>query len=285
MTRSVPALDLRFPPAPALADRISSALHDLGPGAVHEIGPDHAPLWRVFFASPTARDEAGRALAGEFGGEGLVMRPVSVPDEDWARRSQEELRQVRIGRLVVAPPWDVPHQTAGDETVIVIAPSMGFGTGHHETTRMCLELLQRLECRGRRVIDAGTGSGVLAIAAAKLGAAEVAAFDADPDAVACARENVSVNFPGNDAAAVHVSLAALEDRRATADVVLANLTGATLVRFAPALLAQTARGGQLILSGFLTQEVDGVLQAFHDAAACERVVAEGEWRAALLRRS
>jgi len=286
MTRPVPALDLRFPPAPALADRLSVALHDLGPVAVHELGPDQAPLWRVYFPSQPDRDEAGRRLAARFGDEGLVVSQVSVPDEDWARRSQADLRHVRIGRLVVAPPWDVPLETAPDHVVIVITPSMGFGTGHHETTRLCLAHLQRRDCGGRRVIDCGTGSGVLAIAAAKLGAADVWAFDDDPDAVACARENVSLNFPAPGLSAVHVSLAGLEEPRPVADLVLANLTGAALVRFAATLLAQTAPRGHLILSGFLAHEARGVLEAFeHDAAPHEAVSAEGEWRAVLLRRS
>jgi ribosomal protein L11 methyltransferase len=282
---SVPALDLRFPPTPALADRISTALHDLGPAAVHELGPDEAPLWRVFFTSHSSRDVASRMLAETLGGDGVQVSVAMVEDEDWARRSQADLPRVRVGRLIVAPPWDVPVNPAPGETVIRITPSMGFGTGHHETTRLCLGLLQRVDCRGLRVIDAGTGSGVLAIAAALLGARHVTAFDVDADAVACARDNVRVNFPGPESSKVHVRIAALGDDRPAGDIVLANLTGTTLVRGAASLLAQTAPGGRLILSGLLAHEQDTVLAAFQHAAVTELVEGEGEWRAVLLRRS
>ena len=101
-------------------------------------------------------------LAREF--PGLTLSPADVPDEDWAARSQASLRAVRVGNLIVAPPWDAP-------IVVAIRPSMGFGTGHHATTRLCLAALQALDVKERTVIDVGTGSGVLAIAASLLGAA------------------------------------------------------------------------------------------------------------------
>ena len=132
---------------------------------------------------------------------------VDVPDEEWARRSQANLTPVRIGHIVVAPPWLAPDPVPpaydlqpvpnrirhSADHLIVIDPSTGFGTGHHETTRLCLSLLQRIELFGRRVIDVGTGSGVLAIAAALLGASSVVALDEDPEALRNARENVARN--------------------------------------------------------------------------------------------
>ena len=109
---------------------------------------------------------------------GLTLTAVDVPDEDWAARSQASLKAVRVGNLIVAPPWDAP-------IVVAIRPSMGFGTGHHASTRGCLVLLERAGVgRGTRACDVGTGSGILAIAAAKLGAHDVWATDIDPAAVA-----------------------------------------------------------------------------------------------------
>ena len=172
---------------------------------------DTSDGWRVFFRTPSQRDAARRALASEFK-NALELHAIDVDDEDWARRSQAALGAVRAGRVVVAPPWDVPPdsrearfairdsrfgscepRTANRDVVIVIDPSTGFGTGHHATTRLCLELLQEIDLRGTRVIDVGTGSGVLAIAAAKLGARDVVAVDNDPDALRNARENIERN--------------------------------------------------------------------------------------------
>ena len=279
MPRAVPALDLHIPHS-ELSDPVSLALHDLAPAAVHETGPDESPVWRVFFSTTEARDAAARFLMDQLGPAGLVVTPALVEDADWAARSQASLGHVRVGRIVVAPPWDVPH-LADEDVLIVIKPSMGFGTGHHESTRLCLGLLQRVEVRDRRVIDAGTGSGVLAIAAAKLGARDVAAFDVDPDAVESARENVALNASGA-AGRIRVSVGDLRESRARADILLANLTGATLIASAGPLTALLSGDGWLVVSGFQAHESEAVLHAFSANARCVRVEAEEGWRAALL---
>lgn len=285
MPRVVPALDLRFPAEPDVPDLVSVALHDIGPTAVHEIGPDEsAPVWRVFFATPQARDAALARLAKELGTRGLIVSATSVPDEDWAARSQASLGHVRVGRVVVAPPWDVPALSGPDDVLVVIRPSMGFGTGHHESTRLCLGMLQQLDCPNRRVIDVGTGSGVLAIAAASLGARDVEAFDLDPDAIESARENVELNSRRDPAIAnrITLSIGDLRDARPPAGIVLANLTGGALIGSAPALAGIVSPGGRLVISGFQAHESDAVLHAFAAAARCERLEAEEGWRAAQL---
>jgi ribosomal protein L11 methyltransferase len=246
------------------ADLLQAALLDYEVAAIEERTADS---WRVFFQSAADRDRAAAALARDF--PEISVAAVDVPDEDWAARSQASLRAIQIGNLVVAPPWDVPENSL----VVVIQPSMGFGTGHHATTRLCLAALQALDVRGRSVIDVGTGSGVLAIAARLLGADRVAAIDDDPDAIQAARENVTLN----DGARVDVRLT---DVRAsgieTFDIVVANLTGGLLIQTAPVLQQLTTDGGAIVLSGFMRHEVDDVLAAFAPLRVHARTE-EDEW--------
>jgi ribosomal protein L11 methyltransferase len=163
--------------------------------------------------------------------------------------------------------------TDPDPITIVIDPSTGFGTGHHASTRLCLELLQKRDLRGGRVIDVGTGSGVLALAASKLGATCVIAIDNDPDALENARDNVIRNT-GAQAITIgemDFTTAALEP----ADLVIANLTGAILQRHAAALRRLVVPGGALIVSGFTVDEQEGVARVFGSAA--KDSAREGEW--------
>jgi ribosomal protein L11 methyltransferase len=309
--RLSPALDVSFPGGDVeLIDLVTALLDDFAPAAIHETGPDKAPDWRVFFPGAAMRDEAVAALTRAFPSDRLTISAIDVPDEDWAARSQAGLRAVRVARIVVAPPWDVP-QRGGDDVVVVIQPSMGFGTGHHETTRLCLSLLQEIDCLGRRVLDVGTGSGVLALAAAALGAIAVEGIDLDPDAVTNAEENLALNPSLTGAAAIGFSVGDLrgassdgapaervreDDRRSggaghaigspgagTADIVLANLTGALLATAAADLLARASPGGALILSGFQHHEAAAVLAPFAGAADLITQRSEADWQAALLR--
>jgi ribosomal protein L11 methyltransferase len=270
-----PALDLRWNAgldAAAFCELLHAALDDFAPIAVHE--DEAGDEWRVFFKDRDARDRAAASLAAAFPTELTRIHPDDVADEEWARRSQAHLRSVRAGRVVVAPPWDVPA-AAEDVIVVVIDPSTGFGTGHHETTRLCLRLLQDVGLDGARVIDVGTGSGVLAIAAARLGAREAIALDEDPDALANAAANVVMNGVEH---AVAIERADLADfHAAPADVVTANLTGAVLQRHAERLRALVAPGGALIASGFTVDESAAVIAAF--GAAVDRTASEGAWMA------
>jgi ribosomal protein L11 methyltransferase len=233
---------------------------------------------RFFFHTDDDRDRAAMALPASF--PSIDARPVDVPDEDWAARSQAALRALQIGHLVVAPPWDVPVES-GSSGTIIIQPSMGFGTGHHASTRLCLLGLQRLDLDGRTVIDVGTGSGVLAIAARRLGASGVLGIDDDGDAIAAAEENVALNQESRIALEV-------ADLRASKigqfDVVTANLTGGLLIASAERLLSFAAPGGCLILSGFMDHEEREVLAAFASCAVDARNQ-EDEWVCAVLRRS
>lgn len=162
----------------------------------------------------------------------------AVEERDWHAEWQARLEPVDVGCLRVAPPWKAQP---GD---VVIEPAQAFGTGHHETTAGCLTALCERDLRGCSVLDVGTGSGVLAIAAARLGADPVVAIDTDPLAVHAATANAGLN-----AVKVAVRLGSVEAVPGSYDVVLANLDTATLIRLAPALTVRLAHGGCLIASG------------------------------------
>jgi len=273
-----PALDITFLNSadPFLRDRLYAQLDDFAPVAIQEDDAgEFAHRWRVFFRSAASRDAARVAIASD---ASVQTSPISVPDEDWARRSQDNLKAIEAGGLIIAPPWDVP---GGKTPVIIIEPSTGFGTGHHATTRLCLVLLQKLEARGARVLDIGTGSGVLALAAWKLGAGDVVAIDNDPDALANARDNIARNGAAPAIDIIRDDLESLRIQRA--DIVLANLTGAVLVRYAAELRGLAMDGGYLILSGFAPDDIAVIRTAF----AGLTVIAEqtdGDWAAVLLKR-
>ncbi len=263
---------------PQTSDLIQAFLLDFGIAAIDDTLPD---LSRVFFHDAGDRDRAADAVRRQF--SGITIRAVDVPDEDWAARSQASLKAVQIGGIVVAPPWDVPRSGIWDPRcgirnaepiVIVIQPSMGFGTGHHATTRLCLAALQQIDLHDLRVVDIGTGSGVLAIAASRLGAATVVAIDDDADAIASARENLGLNPEARvELNVTDLRAAGPKDLSSSEefDLVVANLTGGLLIAAAARLKLLAGRSGRLVLSGFMDDEERDVLRAFAGL--------ETEWRA------
>jgi ribosomal protein L11 methyltransferase len=243
--RTWPALDIH-----PVSELLQAALVDYDASAVDERSSND---WRVFFTSPAERDRAATGLRNEF--PDATIEAIDVPDENWAARSQASLHAVRVGNIVIAPPWDV----VDGDLIIVIQPSMGFGTGHHATTRLCLDALQRLNVAGHTVLDVGTGSGVLAIAASLLGASRAVGIDDDADAITAAQENLELN-PQAEASLLVADLRATDV--GSADVVIANLTGGLLIAAARTLQDFVARGGSLVLSGLMAQEEHDVLAAF-----------------------
>lgn len=260
--------------SPDFADLAAAALDDFGVLAIQET-EDGAVV--AYLSDGRVRSAAAEAVLHLL--PGAHIESLDVPDEDWARRSQEGLRAIRAGGLTIAPPWDAPH--GANNGTIVILPSTGFGTGHHATTRLCLEALQTSPVEGAAVLDVGTGSGVLAIAAARLGARRVVAIDNDIDAVDNARENVALNGVDLDLRVAAIEDLALEEA-SRFDVVMANLTGATLVRLATMLQALAAASGTLILSGMLREEADAVMTAYSRCEA-QDLATEEEWVCLVLR--
>jgi ribosomal protein L11 methyltransferase len=271
------ALDLLYSlddRTPELLELLHACLDDFQPTAIHEL--EGGDRWLVFFKTAESRDEAARALREQFGDRLTSVTAIEVPDEGWAARSQVQLGAVRIRRIVVAPPWEKTDAGSGD-VVVVIEPSMGFGTGHHATTRLCLDLLQERSLSGRRVIDVGTGSGVLAIGSWKLGAAHAVAVDCDPDALQNARENIERNGGAGVIDLLEADLGTLVID--PADIVLANLTSAVLQRYAARLESLVRPDGYLIVSGFGPGELHDVERAFGRRAS--KRSADGAWCAAL----
>jgi len=257
--KTYPAIEVRTD-AP---DLLLAIVDDFSPTAVEDLERDGSV--RIFFSSPPDRDAALRALTPRFD-----VSTVDVSDEDWARRSQENLTPVVVGGVTIFP--DPASRLASPEAPspnpdaisIVIVPSMGFGTGHHATTRLCLAALQAIPLTHQVVLDVGTGSGLLAIAADLLGAARAFGIDCDPDAIQSARENLALNPAATRVGFETADLSTMP--LPVVDVVTANLTGALLIRAAPALLAAVRTGGTLIVSGLLAHERDGVRAAFGGAA-------------------
>lgn len=190
-----------------------------------------------------------------------------VADQDWSETWKAGLEPVRVGDLVVAPPW----RASGDVGEIVIEPAQAFGTGHHETTAGCLAALQQLALDGARVLDVGCGSGVLAIAAARLGAA-VVAVDTDPLAVAATRHNATANH-----VALDVRAGSVGDVAGAFDVVVANLDTATLTALVGALTACLRPGGTLVASGVSRERTDEAVTALAAVGLDPEVRVGSEW--------
>ena len=250
------------------SELLQADLLDYDVDAIDESTPG---AWRIFFRTTAGRDQALAHVQRAFPHGSAT--PESVADEDWAARSQASLKAITAGTFIVAPPWDVP-------ITLVIQPSMGFGTGHHATTRLCLLALQRREVKGRTVLDVGTGSGVLAIAASRLGASDVRGFDDDQDAIHAAWENLALN-PGAMVTLLVGDVRSLDLE--PADLVLANITGGLLMTSAQEILKLTRPDGYIVLSGFQTGEVAEVTAAFAGATVVEQLE-EDTWVSVTLRR-
>ena len=259
--------------APAEASEIVlAALLELAPAGVEQVdGPEYVEY--ALYGAPGELPSLPEGRA-EVGGVQVEVRADEVPD-DWAERWKRfHVPLLLGGRLYVRPPWEDPAVRPGVHEV-VIDPGQAFGTGTHPTTRLCLELLLELEPRGS-FADLGCGSGVLAIAAAKLGFDPVVAVDADRAAVAATKLNAARN--GADIARVE-RIDLRRDEPPRADTVAANLMRPLLLRIARTMVERPPR---LILSGVLDEEADEVAAAFGPLREGARVCLKG-WTALLMR--
>lgn len=264
-----PYWELRIAIGDEIAEAVTNFVWELGAlGVVEEAvpGSDAARL-RAFFPGSAARATLEGRVRGYL--HGLRALGFSAPgepsiapvvEEDWASAWRAHFAPLPVGRrLVVAPPWAVP--SLDGRVVLVIEPGRAFGTGHHGSTRGCLEALEALLDRTppRVALDLGTGSGVLAIAAARLGVPSVLAVDTDPDAIAAATANAAANGIADRVRCLLGDVSELD--AGPAELVMANLLTAAHLRFAPRYGGLVAPGGTLVLGGILQAEADEVATA------------------------
>jgi ribosomal protein L11 methyltransferase len=256
-------LALRVEVERAQAEALSEALMEQGAQSVSIEAPEAArPVLSALFGD-AATLEACRALLPHAG----AAREVA--EQDWVRASQSQFEPWRAGRLWIGATW---HEPPADASAMVrIDPGLAFGTGSHPTTRLVLGFLEREIKGGERVLDYGCGSGVLAIAAAKLGAGSVDAVDIDPVAVEVASANARANSVD-----IGCSLASeLAPRHY--QVVVANILARPLIGLAPVLREHVAPGGRIALAGVLEEQAEEVAGAYRPAFDIARAASEEGW--------
>jgi ribosomal protein L11 methyltransferase len=253
-----------------------------------------AVVIRAFFRpeefGPYQQQELQEYL-GRLAGYGLYPLGLEIREareEDWAQAWKEHFKTLRVSpRLVIAPPWE-EYQPGAGEMVVTIYPAMAFGTGRHPTTVLCLKALESVWEEARPtpappwpVLDVGTGSGILALAAARLGA-KVVAIDVDPEAVAAALENVRLNALEDLVLVESTPLHAIREQFA---LIMANLTAPDLTQLAESLAGRLMAGGRLIISGFLTEDLPRLAARFAGYGLTETAHLTDEgWVALVLRR-
>lgn len=223
------------------------------------------------------RDALGHLQAFGLGPIGeLTARRVD--DKDWLESWKADFVPLRIGTFLVRPSWSEP--TDGDSVEVVLDPGMAFGTGLHPTTQQCLEALSTMQVEGKSLLDVGTGSGILAIAAAKRGASPVVAVDTDELAVEAARDNAMRN-----GVAIPVGQGSAADVPGRFDIVVANIVSPVLQRIAPDLAARLRGGGTLLVAGISASAENATRHAFAQARleVLDRTLRD-DWVALALRR-
>ena len=257
--------------AGAILDLMSDAFEEEGYAIATMEVDEKRDIWEaslyIDFDEEAEMTERFAALVGDAYPELAINREV-IPDVDWIARSLEGLQPVHAGRFVVHGSHDRGKARAG-EIAIEIDAGQAFGTGHHGTTAGCLEIIEKVmrARQPRKVLDLGTGSGVLAIAARKLAPARVLATDIDPVATRVARENVRLN-----GIASGITLETATGFHSTAfrrhgpfDLIIANILARPLMRMAPQVAQHLAPGGQVVLSGILANQRWKVIAAYNGA--------------------
>jgi len=278
-------LELSVEAPPAAEEAVADVLRRHVRGGVSIEAAEASVVVKGYLPADGDLPRRRRALRRQLAALALpsALRSRWLSEQDWAHVWKEFFPVLRVSpRLVVCPTWRSYRPRKG-EAVIRLDPGMAFGTGQHPTTLMCLSALEDLLQPEMDVLDLGTGSGILALAAARLGASSVLALDIDPQAAAVARENVRLN---RLEAMVRVEEGRLgEAPTAAFDLAMANISAAVIVEMAPALAGVLRPGGALVVAGFSADSAERVSGALaRTGLVVERSLADGDWRAFIARR-
>lgn len=257
------------------AGALSVTLTDAADTPILEPALGTHPTWPdtvvVGLFEATANADQAMALVRQLAPD-AHLQAAPLEDRDWVRAWMDDFQPMRFGtRLWVCPAGMHTGMAGNDAVRLRLDPGLAFGTGTHPTTAMCLQWLDAQDLRGKRVLDYGCGSGILAIAAALLGAEHVAATDIDPQALTATADNAARN--GVEVATS--TLDALPDQRY--DIVLANILAGPLCTLAPNLLQQLGDGGELVLAGLLADQVGAVQAAYADQLPLQTGAQDGDW--------
>ncbi len=205
--------------------------------------------------------------------EGFAHKVEQVEDKDWEREWMDNFHPMQFGRrLWICPSWrEVPDPQAVN---VMLDPGLAFGTGTHPTTALCLEWLDNLDLSGKTVIDFGCGSGILAIAAIKLGAAKVIGIDIDPQALLASKNNAARNGVEDQ---IEVYLPKDQPEGLVADVVVANILAGPLRELSPIIKGLLKPGGQLAMSGILDTQAESVAEFYRDDLELDPIAEKSEW--------
>lgn len=258
-------------------DLAAAELWDLGTrGLETKPAPPGRVEWLAYFGAEVDTAAVRGALASL---SSVDVASIEVPQVDWVLRFREGFRGFAAGRFRITPVWE---DRAPEADVLIVDPGRAFGTGTHESTRLCLRALEGLAAEGPlgRVVDVGTGTGILAIAARRLGASFVVALDVDPESVASARRHSQLN---------DVTLRVLQGdggrpfRPAAFDVVLANISAPLLLERRAEIARLAAPGGTLVLAGLLVTDLPAVEEAYAPFGVAT-ATQDGEWASLCVRR-
>ena len=268
---------------PEAAEVLSAAMLDLSPSGIRVDEQGRNMLITAYIPDSSFIDDARltvqdtlltAASQGLQTGPGLIT-VTSITDEDWVENYKKHFKPIRIGRFLIKPSWEAVEASPGD-LVIRLDPGLAFGTGSHPTTEGCLIFLQEFMTGGETVFDLGTGSGILSIAAAKLGARRVIAIDNDPQAITVARENAEKNGVADKIEFSVADFAAISP--IGADLMVANLTAPLIIDFLEDIPGKVQGLKILIASGIMVEQRAGVIRALGKAGfTVEEILTKGEW--------
>ena len=263
------------------AGAVAVTLEDAADQPLLEPGPGETPLWDDITLVALFPEAQPLASVLEAIPDNLLATPeravTAVADRDWERAWMDDFHPLKMGeRLWVCPSWAAPPEP--DAVNLILDPGLAFGSGTHPTTAMCLRALDGSVSPGMTVVDYGCGSGILAIAALKLGAAYALGVDNDPQAITASEDNARRNDTGTGAFEVVMPDAASIDAwTARADIVVANILANPLIELAPQILALLKPGGLILLAGLLSEQAEAVTAAYADQLSLAALDQQQEW--------